>query len=222
MRLKELIEERDILIKELKELDEISRSGQNEQKVKDYKYKLYDLHSEILEILGTVPIISVKEFNDMIKQIFKTKYNIDAKCKILKHAFTKRRDFVLSLKRENSSSFDKFILESQSVRRKFIFDAKQFFLIAISLNYKSREWKELTNKYPEFKDVLLEVISQAKINELSKNKALIARLIESKNKLLLHPEIENSTRFKTGIEHDIEENRQQLDALETEIDSWKL
>ena len=158
----------------------------------------------------------------MIKQIFKTKYNIDAKCKILKHAFTKRRDFVLSLKRENSSSFDKFILESQSVRRNFIFNAKQFFLIAIGLNYKFREWKELTNKYPEFKDVFIEVISQAKINELSKNKALIARLIESRNKLLLHPEIENSTRFKTRIEHDIEENRQQLDALETEIDSWKL
>ena len=44
MKLKELIEERDILIKELKELDEISRSGQNEQKVKDYKCKLFDLH----------------------------------------------------------------------------------------------------------------------------------------------------------------------------------
>ena len=90
---------------------------------------------------------------------------------------------------------------------------------------KSREWRELTNKYPEFKDVLLEVISQIKINELSKNKSLIANMIEKKYKELLsidNSENENSTITKTDIQLEIEENKQELGALETVIDSWKL
>ena len=231
MKLKELIEERDVLIKEL---DEISRSGQNEQKIKDY---LSSLNSDMDEMLETVPTISVKEFNDMIKQIFKTKYNIDAEFKILNHAFTdkdeeRRLDFVLSLKRENSSDADNFKLASQSVRRnfiasssKFLVKLNKFLLRTIGVLDKSREWRELTNKYPEFKDVLLEVISQIKINELSKNKSLIASMIEKKKKELLsidNSENENSTITKTDIQLEIEENKQELGALETVIDSWKL
>lgn len=238
MILKDLIEERDRFIKERDGLfDELDKLD-NYEEFQQYNQRIQNADFLIEHLVETLPTISLKEFNDMVNQIFK-KYDIDSELSIWNNGYSdkdKERsvDFILNLKRENSASEDNYKLASQTVRRTLFTSASvfsvmlnEFISYMINPDKRPREWKRLIAEYPEFKEVLYEVISQAKINDLTRKKKLIVRMIEKQNTQLSQLENgestqANSTPSQTDIKKQLKANNQELNALNTMIENWTI
>lgn len=223
MKLKNLIEERNALIEKLQQI----QNPEQDTQAKDYKLKIANLDNEIKELLENVPNITFKDFNDMLKEIFKRKYNIDADLKIVNHAFTDKDekrliDFILCVKRENDPSFDNFTIARQPIRRNFIASSSKFlvkldkfFLSSINVADKSHGYGVLVSKYPEIIDVLLEIISNIKTTQLENDKNYLVRMIEKKKQEL---NVQENPDFAS----DIEEGEQEINEINDAINSWKL